>query len=294
MTVKILFTPRIRRIACAILASLVTTFVALYVAQRADAQTGDAATGCALHDVAIWQTQLADPVEEATPAYILRVTEAFLTACPDRPEIHEARKIAGIAAVESGLAKTAITHFQQAGWLHDSRAQFLFATALLADGQTQQAWSARDTAVANWLDRLSFNPLVDVETTTILGGTLHAVRFMRPDQSSGIRAAWVAVPDGGGWPATLTIGADRQITAFHRLRAGADAPELHHIDLYRCRSRRLLARAETPIPVSEMAAAAALTMIGYLSDPDLLEPTGPGKPLATCVWPQRLLPRPGR
>lgn len=255
---------------------------------QAEAQTGD----CSLRDVAAWQTQLVAPDEEATPAYILAVTEAFLNACPERPEVREASKIAAMAATDKGEAAKAVAHFAKAGWLYDDNARFYYAAALLANGQPGEAWAVRDLMVADWLERMSYDSQIEIETRQVRGGTIHAVRFMRPDKQTGIGAAWIAVPDGAGWPATLTIGSVRQVTAFHRLRAGAETPALRHVDLYRCRARRLLAKAQTAIPRGEVETAALTTLIGYLDSPDMLAKTEKGQPLATCLWPGRLLPRP--
>ncbi len=290
MTINASFTKTLWRIGSAVLASAVTTFVGLYPFLFAEAQARD----CSLRDVAVWQTQLVDPGEEATPAYILEVTEAFLIACPDRPEVREASKIAAMAATDMGEAAKAVAHFARAGWLHDDNARFYHAAALLGDGQPGEAWAVRDLMVEDWLDRLSSDPQVEVETRQVRGGTIHAVQFRQPDKQTGIGAAWIAVPHEAGWPATLTIGSARQITAFHRLRAGAEAPALHHVDLYRCRARRLLARAEIAIPQAEAQTAAVTTLIGYLASPDMLAKTEKGQPLATCLWPGRLLPRPSR
>ena len=288
MTLKTSFTKPVLRFMGAVLAAIVTTIVGLYPTPSAEGQTSD----CSLRDVSVWQMQLTEPAEEATPAYILRVTEAFLNTCPGRPEIREASKIAGMAATDMGEAKRAVAHFANAGWLHDDTARFYHAAALLANGQADAAWAVRDLMIEDWLDQLSYNPQVDVETTKVPGGTIYALLFMHPDQDTGIGAAWLAAPDGAGWPATLSIGSERQMTAFHRMRAGAQAPKLRHVDLYRCRSRRLLAKAERAIPVDQMQTAATATLIGYLADPDRLAKTEPGQPLATCLWPQRLFPRP--
>ncbi len=287
MMIKTSFTKLSWRIGCAVLASLVTTFVALFPS-IAEAQSDE----CSLRDVAAWQTQLLDPDAEITPTYILQATEAFMIRCPERPEFREASKIAAMAATETGDVKKAVAHFANAGRLRSDAARFYHVAALLADGRDDQAWMLRDTMIEDWLDELSYDPQVDVNTAQVAGGTIHSVRFMRPDQSTGIGAAWLAVPDGAGWPATLTIGSERQLAAFHKMRAGADAPKLRHVDLYRCRGRRLLARAEAEFPLDEMESAAAVTMIGYLSRPDMLGMTEEGQPLATCLWPNRILPRP--
>lgn len=290
MTINTSFTKLFRHITCAVLASSVTSFVGLISVANADTE----ARTCSLRDASAWQLQLVEATEEITPAYILGVTEAFLDKCPDRPEFREASKIAGMAATDNGEIKRAVAHFENAGVLYDERAQFYQAAALLADNQDAKAWNIRDRLVNSWLEKLARNPQAAVDVKTLRTGIIYTVTFAQPDSESGIGAAWVAVPYGAGWPATLTIGAERQVTAFHRLRAGADAPALAHVDYYRCRGRRLLARAPVAIPMSEMEAAARVTLIGYLAAPDDLDETKDGQALATCLWPQRLLPRPAR
>lgn len=283
MFVKTLFTTRIQRYACAVLASFVTTFIAFNASPLAVAQTNQ----CNWQDVASWQKSLTESLEEQTPAYILRVTEAFLAKCPNRPEVREASRIAGIAASDLGDASKAVDHFNNALPMRDVQARFYEISALLADGKSRTAWQARDEVVEDWLDELARDPRIAVKTNTVRGGEIHAVTFANRDKETGIGAAWVAVPDGPGWPATLTIGSERQLTAFHKIRSGAD---LRHVDLYRCRGRRILARVDTAMSMSEMDINAETTLVAYLARPDTYERTKKGEPLSVCIWPKRILP----
>ena len=288
MTINTSFTNSVGRHASAVLALIAAAFMAIALDANADTEARD----CTLRDVADWQLQLLDEREEVTPEYILTVTEAFLAACPYRPETAEAKKIAGMAAADMGDAERAILHFENASALYDDRAQFYYAAALLAAAQDAKAWNVRDSLINTWLNRLASNPDIAVEATDTRGGLIYKIKFLSPHPDTGIGVAWVAVPDGAGWPATLTIGSERQLTAIHRLRAGAEANTSQHVDYYRCRGRRLLARAEHDIPMSEMEEAARLTLIGYLSAPDADTETLSGEALPACLWPRRLLPRP--
>lgn len=289
MTVKTSFTKLFWRVAGAIAATLVTTFVAMFPSP-AEAQARD----CSLQDVAVWQSQLSDPQEELTPARIFEITTAFIEACPLRPEVREASRIAGMAAVDMGEGAQAVTYFEQAGYLRDDTSRLYFAAALLSDGQNDAAWDMRDHIIADWKQQMDRRQDVKIASRAVSGGTIYTVRFEYPDTETGIRAAWMAVPDAGGWPATLSLGSERQLTAFHRMRAGAETPALRHVDLYRCRSRRLLAKADKDIPVADLDAAASAALVAYLGQPDLLDKTAEGSALATCLWPNRLFPRPAR
>ena len=287
MAINVSFTKFLRRLGAGVLATGVTTFIAVYPRAGAEIQPQD----CSLRDVGAWQAQLVDREQELSPGYILRVTEAFLARCPTRPEVREASKVAGIAATNAGEPARALRHFERAGQLYDERANFYKAAVLLANGEAQRAWALRDQLVADWLEELAGDPLVAVESHAIRGGFMHTVRFARPDHDSGIGTAWIGVPDGPGWPATLTMGAGRQRTAFHRLRAGAQSAPMQHVDYYRCRGRRLLAETEASIAMSELDEAARLTLIGYFTAPDgTTRQTGEGT-LKTCLWPSRILPR---
>ncbi len=289
MILKTSFTKLFWRAACTLLAALVTTFVALFP-PPASAQGHE----CALSDVAAWQTQLSDPQEELTPRRIFEVTSAFVMQCPDRPEILEANRIAAMAAVDMGKADIAVSHFERAGYLRDDMSRFYYASALLAFGEGEMAWELRDQMVADWETKLTRRGDVDLAARTVPGGMIYTVRFDRVDSETGIGAAWLAVPDGAGWPATLSLGSSRQMTAFHRLRVGAEAPALRHVDLYRCRSRRMLAKADKDIPIAELDEAASVTLTAYLSLPDVLITNNDSAALATCLWPNRLFPRPAR
>lgn len=287
MAVNSSFTKSARRVSCAILAGFVTTFIALHPGASAEILPRD----CSLRDVGAWQAQLVDREQELSPEYILEVTEAFLTRCPARPEVREASKVAGIAATEAGQAMRARHHFDRAGILYEQRANFYKAAILLATGEPDRAWALRDQLVADWLEDLSANPQVAVDTQAIHGGRMYTVQFARPDAESGIQTAWVGVPVGPGWPATLTMGSARQRTAFHRLRAGPDAVSRPHVDYYRCRGRRLLAQVEHSMAMSELDEAARTTLISYFSAPDAAHRTDREGTIGTCLWPWRLLPR---
>ncbi|MEM9938907.1 MAG: hypothetical protein AAF768_08675 [Pseudomonadota bacterium] len=280
---------RLWRWTAAIIATVVTSLIGLYPEHLA---FGEAA-GCSLNDVSDWQNQLMDPDEEIDPPYILEVTEAFILRCPDRPEIKEASRIAGVAAVRMGDAKRALAHFDKAGWIRDQRSLFAQAAAFLATGDTEMGWVIRDEILANWLLDLSRTPLTTVDTIEVQGGHIYAVNFTKIDAETGIRAAWVAVPDGPGWPATLSVGSDAFSNAIHKMRAGADAAPLRQIHLHRCFERKVLAQSPVEISVNQFGQTAQLALQAYLADPDLYEPLANGR-INQCLMAGKLFPRPPR
>ena len=286
MAINSSFTNRLMRYACAVLASSVTTFMGLSVKSHADTMDD-----CTLRDVAAWQMMLTEPQEEGTPEYMLRVTEDFITQCPNRPEAREAHAIAGRAAVDMGDARRAVDHYALAGPLKTVRQQFAYAAALAANGDKAQAWALRDASVESWLTELSYDPTTSISSSKIRGGTLHRIQFTYPDRETGVRLAWVAVPNGAGWPATMTIGNSRQRLAFHRLRAGDSVKPPRHITLYRCTSRKILARIDENTSPQEIDRDAEVTMLAYLSNPDTVSRAMKGQPIETCIWPDSLLPK---
>jgi hypothetical protein len=276
------------RWALAALTSIITTFIGLYGDPFAVGQEVD----CGLQDVAAWQTQLTQPSEEASPAYVLRVTEGFLNACPGRPETREARRIAAMAAVDLDDADRALSHFEQALPLPTLQAQFYYAATLLAAGEHDEAWAVRDDMIESWTRKVKRNRTVTLDKATVPGGRVYRLTYQAGEHDGGFRMAFVAVPQDGGWPATVTLGADRQVTAFHRLRAGPEAKPLRHIDLYRCRGRRLLARTDKALSVEETRLAAETSLTAYLANPDT--EFGSDGQISPCLWPERLLPGPPR
>ena len=89
----------------------------------------------------------------------------------------------------------------------------------------------------------------------------------------------------------MTIGNSRQRLAFHRLRAGDNVKPPRHITLYRCTSRKILARINETKSSQDIDRDAEVTMLAYLSSPDTPLRPVKGEPVETCIWPNRLLPQ---
>ncbi|MEM1086670.1 MAG: hypothetical protein AAGH90_03005 [Pseudomonadota bacterium] len=268
----------------ATLTSAVTTFLGLYGDPFAFGQD----VSCSLRDVSEWQMQLEDPSEEASPSYIYDVTTEFLNRCPDRPEVKQAQTIAAMAAVDDDDALRALSHFEKAIPLKSLQSQFYYAAALLAADKPQSAWDIRDQMIADWTSKMQRNRSVDIDEFKARGGLIYRVTYNALDRETGVRVAFIAVPEGPGWPATVTLGKDRQLNAFHRLRAGEDAQPLRHIDLYRCTGRRLLARSDARLSLSETTEIAEQGLSVYLANPDTN--FGENGEIIPCLWPERLLP----
>lgn len=272
----------------ATLTSIVTTLLGLYGDPFAFGQEG----GCSLRDVAAWQLQLEEPTEEATPDYVYRVTTEFLDKCPERPEIRQAHAVAAMAAVDADDAGRALPHFEHSLPLSSLQSQFYYSAALLAAGESQAAWNVRDQMVSDWTRRLERNRSITLDETSVRGGIVYRVKYNALDAETGFRLAFVAVPNGPGWPATVTLGSDRQLNAFHRLRADEGSTPLRHIDLYRCTGRRLLARSDSSLSINKTTETAERSLTAYLARPDT--DFGDGNSIIPCLWPERLLPAPPR
>ena len=118
---------------------------------------------------------------------------------------------------------------------------------------------------------------------------IYQLYFSELDKDTGIQAAWVAVPYGAGWPATLTFSRDPMRLAFRRARTGRASEDLRYIDLHRCFRRRSLGQITTKLTRAEFDAAAQASLKAYLANPD----KGAGNSrsqVEICYSPARLLP----
>ncbi|WP_084420978.1 hypothetical protein [Henriciella litoralis] len=271
------------RYAGALLVSVISTYTGLSRFALAEAPDVPA---CSLTDVSAWQAALTNPTEEVTPAYTVRVTEAFIDRCPDRPEVPEAHRLAAMSSVWDGNAEAAVSHFEQVGTLTDSKSLLLYTAASLAIGEDDAAWKLRDAAISSWLERLARRRQADIKTTETRGGLILSVTFRQVDADNPTSQLWLAWPHRAGWPAALSVSSEAQLNAFHRLRAGEDAADVKHVRLYRCRARRLLARTTETVSPEDIEETAILAMQAYLAAPDRSDPGT----LQTCIFDERILP----
>ena len=275
----------------ALIASVVCTAIGMSGAFYVYA---DEPHGCTLKDVAAWQERLSDPIEEATPAYRLRVSEDFIADCPERLETRRAHRLAGLAALDGGLAEAAIAHLEQGRTANEPlgfRAWFGLIAAHLERGNEVAAWRERDALIAHWLDKVTGDGLADIDAHEVRGGTIYKAEFIALEPEDYVRAVWVAVPEEEGWPSAVVLGSETFRASLYKLRAPG-TKRLEHIDLIGCRERVTLTQSEGELPlhIADSAAMAAATY--YLQQPEM--PSGPGGfDLSTaCVWPTKMLPRP--
>jgi hypothetical protein len=276
---------RKRRIISAVIATTVTTLLALSAVSSADAQS------CTIQDATNWQLAINDREQELSPDYIRTNTEAFLQACPERPEFYDASRIAGIAAADMGDPHAAAQHFRNAGRMTNLLSNFYAMGSFLAIGEERLAWRVRDMTVDAWRSRLDRHPHVSVAASAQKHGMIYQVNFATPDKEPKLRAAWVAVPNGPGWPATLGFSSDRMRLALKRTSSGSGGAVVEFIDLNRCLGRRTLGEVKTPMSTQMYQKTATASLNAYLASPDI--PRGREKrDIQICTWPSRLLPGP--
>ena len=275
---------RTRRYIGAIIATGVTTFIAMTMVPSASAQE------CGLREATHWQLALHDETVEQSPDYIRDVTEAFLVACPNRPEFQDASRIAGRAAADMQDAQGAALHFRNAGWMTDLVSNFYAISVFHAAGDAKAAWQVRDRMIESWRNKLERHQSVSVSAEPVEHGMIYQLYFSETDRESGTRAAWVAVPYGPGLPATLAFSHDRMRIALRKAKAAEDF-DFRYVDLHRCQGRRTLGRIDMDISTSDFDDAARASLSAYLADPDLPSADGTDE-ITFCAFPHRLLPGP--
>lgn len=256
---------RLARYASALIVSVVSSYCGLARYAAADAAQSPA---CSLRDAQAWQLSLDEPNEEASPAYILRVTEAFIERCPDRPEAASAHRIAGLSAGWAGQADLAYTHFAKAGHMRDTEALFIAMASAFHAGDEQAAAAFSADAFDAWVSRIARRGTGIATVETLPGGDIISVSFAPMQADAPTSRVWIARPANGAWPAALSVKSDAQLTAFHRLVSGKEAASLTHVRLYRCRQRTLIGRSDSPIDQGALETLARESMLAYLASPD--------------------------
>ncbi len=274
----------------ALIASVVCTLVGLSGAHFAYAE----ATECTLKDVDAWHSRLNDPLEEATPTYRLRVSQDFIADCPHRPEVRRAHRLAGLAALDAGLAEAAAEHLELGRTPYEPlgvRAWFGLIAAQVELGNTKAAWKERDDLIAHWLDTITKDGLAELDMQMVPGGAVYSAKFTALEPEEYVRAVWVAVPKGEGWPSAVVLGSEKFRSSMYQLRAQS-AERLEHIDLIGCRERITLTQSEGQLPISLADGAARAAAAVYLGDPELPQGNGAVDLSSACTWPTKMLPRP--
>ena len=274
---------RKRRILSALIATTVTTIVALSAISVAEGQS------CTLRDVDDWHQALNDPDMEQSPDYILNVTSRFLDACPMRPERFEAFRVAGMAAVDLGDVSLAVQHFRDAGRMTNVLANFYAISAFATVGDQHTAWRIRDQMIERWRDRLERNPNVSVRAIPRRRGMIYELKTLNSDRADGLISTWVAVPFGPGWPASMSVSEDRFRASLRRVAKAGSVSDVVYIDLHRCSGRHALDQVQRSPQQQAIDETALDVLSAYMSDPD--KPKSRSKQIELCVWPSRLIPQ---
>lgn len=277
------------RALCALMAGLVSVLLA---DRHSLAQTRtEKAPACASIDYIDYQALRRTAPIEGTPAEYLALAEAFLERCAARPEAGRVALQAARHALDTGQARKALDYFNMAriGFASFQRQDRLdYMTALILNGEAPLAWAMRDAEIALWLEKLAFDGLASVETIRLRDGLVYKIVFDAVDPARRESVAWLAAPFGAGFPATISLSADKALIALLKLRAGEAATGLQQLKLRRCHGQDTLASqidAMTETDAHDRAMAAAKA---YLAQPDHVQATAPGQPIATCYHAERL------
>lgn len=276
----------------AVIVAAVCTLIGMSGANFAYSE--EARTACTLKDVRNWQDRLNDPAEEATPLYRLQVSEDFILDCPERPETRRAHRIAGLAALDGGYAEAAIEHLELGRTPYEplgTRAWFGLIAAHIELGHQKKAWAERDRLIDHWVSKVTDDGLASVTSHEVRGGTIYTAEFIAIEPDEYVRAVWLAVPDGEGWPSAVVLGSEKFRTSMFRLRVQKSI-EIEHIDLIGCQERITLSQSEGQLPMNVAGSAAMAAAEMYLQDPELPQSNGMIDLSTACKWPTRMLPRP--
>lgn len=262
----------------------------------ADIEGEAPAAYCTAMDYQAYLSLSNDRRLELAPAFKLEVAEQFLADCPRRIERPSVQRAAGRYALDAGDATRAAAHFEAAdlaGAPFNRADRLDQMTALIATGQADFAWRIRDRAIADWLRRLNADGLSTHTTMRLRDGLVHHIVFDAVDPQQRQREIWMGVPYGAGWPAVISHGSDLRRIALLKLRRGAAAETLQHIDLVRCRGRETLVDREGAILPSEAKAAALTALKVYLRSPDIrYERRSEEDPVPACFGVERLFVTP--
>ena len=276
-------------IICAIIAGLVSTLLAH---SHSFAQTpDDAALVCSHTAYSDYRHRLKTEPIEATPAAHLAIAEAFLDTCGTRPEAGRVALQAARNALDVGNAQKALTYYDMArkrfaAFQQQDRLDYI--TTLALDDQERLAWSLRDEEIDVWLDELYETGLADVETVRLRDGFVHKVTYNAVDPSRNETVAWLAVPHGAGFPATISLSSETAMIALLKLRVGDAANRLQQLKLRRCHGQDFLLSEADGINEDDAETKAMAAAKAYLRRPDGVRKTAPGEPIATCYNLDRL------
>lgn len=252
---------------------------------------------CGLSEAGRFHEAVTRPVEEASPAYFLRISETFIDDCPDRLEIREAHLVAARAALDLGNAERAAAHYDaalKAGARLKPSQRMDQSVTLMVAGKARRAREARNIAVSDWLSGLDATDAARLSAHKFALGTIYSVRYTTPLKRANVRALWLAVPAGDGLPAAILIRSAPQQAAWRAIRTGGGAEPLIVAEQLSCRQSTWLGDVTDDLTLNELERGAVGDLLAYLKHPDEVEETPKGEPLAACLGLGRMLHVPAR
>jgi hypothetical protein len=273
------------KLASAIIASGVSALMGF-------AQYAHGESRCGLSEAGRFHEAVTRPVEEASPAYFLRISETFIDDCPDRLEIREAHLVAARAALDLGNADRASAHYDaalKAGARLKPSQRMDQSVTLMVAGKARRAREARNIAVSDWLSRLDASDAARLSAHKFALGTIYSVRYATQPERASVTALWLAVPAGDGLPAAILIRSAPQQAAWRAIRTGAAAEPLFVAEQLSCRQSTWLGDVTDDLTLDELERGAVGDLRAYLKHPDNVEETPEGEPLAACLGLGRML-----
>ncbi|MEH6410722.1 MAG: hypothetical protein V7741_09365 [Hyphomonas sp.] len=273
------------KLASAIIASGVCALIGF-------AQYAHGESRCGLSDAGRFHEAVNRPVEEASPAYFLRIAETFIDDCPDRLEIREAHLVAARAALDLGNAERAAAHYDaalKAGARLKPSQRMDQSVTLMVAGKARRAREARNIAVSDWLSGLDATDAARLSAHKFASGTIYSVRYTTPLKRANVTALWLAVPAGDGLPAAILIRSAPQQAAWRAIRTGGAAEPLIVAEQLSCRQSTWLGDVTNDLTLDELERGAVGDLLAYLKHPDDVEETPKGEPLAACLGLGRML-----
>ena len=277
------------RVLCATTAGFIAALLA-HTHSFAQTMTG-AGQPCSSQDYISYLASLDDEGIEGTPLEHLALGQAFLAKCGTRPEAGRVALRTARNALDAGFPEQALSYFDQArrgfaSFRQQDRMDYI--TALALNGQEDLAWSLRDEEVESWLGRLDHDGLATVETIRLRDGLVYKVTFDAVDPKRREPVAWLALPFGAGFPATISLSSEEAMIALAKIRYGEAGSNLKQVKLHQCHGQVTLINdldglSETDAHTIAMEAATA-----YLAAPDRVAQTNPGQPIASCFALERL------
>ena len=276
------------KLASAVIASGVSTLIGF-------AQYAHGEASCGLSDAGRFHEAVTRPVEEASPAYFLRISETFVDACPDRLEIRDAHLIAARAALDLGKADRAAAHYDaalKAGARLDPSRRMDQSVTLMVTGHKSRAREARNIAISDWLSGLDAIDAAKLSARKFSSGTVYSVRYDTPPERANVTALWIAVPSGDGLPSAIVIRSAPQTAAWRAIRTGGPVRSLIVAERLTCRQSAILGDVTDELTLDELERGAMGDLLNYLKHPDSVEETPKGEPLAACLGLGRMMHAP--